>query len=81
MNPPVSPSVNCGRCAHLNRIVRPCFGKCGCNARAAETGDVLPTVSLDSTCSHSKLSAKFNPFILSEMHERSAGQWNLPPIP
>lgn len=77
---PGSEIVNCGRCAHLNRFTRLGFGKCGCNARMRQTGEVLPTVSLDATCEHAKLSQKYNPNILREMAERNAGKWNLPPI-
>lgn len=72
--------VNCGRCAHLSRVTSPGIGKCGCNARMRQTGEVLPTVSLGTTCEHAKLSQKFNPQVLSEMHKRNAGTWEMPPL-
>lgn len=56
----ISP-VNCGRCAHLwNREGNhPGTGRCGCNARQRETGEIRPLVDLNATCGHAELSAKF----------------------
>jgi hypothetical protein len=45
-----------------------------------QTGEVLPTVSLGTTCEHAKLSQKFNPQVLSEMHKRNAGTWEMPSL-
>lgn len=55
--------VNCGRCAHLwNRESNhPGFGRCACNARYRQTGELRPMVQLDSSCDHAQLSAKFDP--------------------
>lgn len=53
--------VNCGRCAMLSRRAQPGFGICGCNARGREIGKYHTTVSLDATCEHAKISAKFDP--------------------
>jgi hypothetical protein len=55
--------VNCGRCAHLwcRKRGRPGHGVCACAARRTVTGEIYPTVHLDSTCAHAQLSAKFDP--------------------
>lgn len=53
--------VNCGRCAHLWNRAQPGFGICACAARQDQTGRVRPTVALDATCEHAKISAKFDP--------------------
>lgn len=82
--PPVAGSeiINCGRCAHLHNRGRgshPGQGRCACNARMIQTGQVRPVVMLDSTCEHAKLSAAFDPNFSRRFHEWKP--WDMPPIP
>jgi hypothetical protein len=73
--------VNCGRCSLLSRHTRPGFGICGSTARMIQTGEALPTVSLDSTCEHAALSAKFDPDFKRRWQASLRAEWKMPSLP
>lgn len=76
-------TVNCGRCAHLwNRAYnQPGFGRCACHARKQITGKIRELVSLDATCEHAQLSAKYDPDFLPRLRAARRGEWELPDPP
>lgn len=72
--------VNCGRCSRLRRQTQPGFGICGSHARMIQTDQVSPTVSLDATCEHAALSAKFDPDFQRRSRDSQCRPWTMPPL-